>query len=334
MRPSLVASTIKARFDNDFRRSMYIVGSPGLGKTQLPRQVAEELGVGFQCIHVPTLQPEDCGLPIVNAKRDSVSFLVPGEKFPFEGSRWPERGILVLDELAQADNALQKIMANLMQEREMHGRKLMDGWMIIATGNRATDRAGANRILSHLRNRMTTYEFEPHLDDWCAWALDNGIKPEVIQFLRFRPNLLSDFDAQRDINPTPRAWSEGVSEALGVVPSDAEFETFKGDVGEGAAGEFLGFLGIYRKLPDPDVVLLHPDTHEVPSDPATLYALAGALAHRASDVNADRILTYGKRMPPEFCVLLVRDGVKKNPKFAQSKAFTNWSMKEGANILL
>lgn len=334
MRPSLIADTIRARIKNNINRPMYIVGSPGLGKTQLPKQVAEDLGIGFQCIHVPTMQPEDCGLPIVNAKRDSVSFVVPGEKFPFEGSDWPDEGLLVLDELAQADNALQKIMANLMQEREMHGRKLKKGWTLIATGNRSSDRAGANRILSHLRNRMTTYEFEAHLDDWCNWALANDIQPEVVQFIRWRPDLLSDFDAQRDINPTPRAWSEGVSVSLGVVPSEAEFETFKGDVGEGAAGEFLGFLKIYRQLPDPDVVLMKPDTHEVPSDPATLYALTGALAHRASDTNAERVLTYGKRMPPEFCVLLVRDAVAKSPKFQKTKAFRDWAITDGAKILI
>lgn len=334
MRPSLVAATIRARIKEGIRRPLYIVGSPGLGKTQLPKQVAEDLGIGFQCIHVPTLQPEDCGLPIVNAERDGVRFVVPNDKFPFEDSDWPDEGILVLDELAQADNALQKIMANLMQEREMHGRRLKEGWTIIATGNRATDRAGANRILSHLQNRMTTIQFEPNLDDWCEWAFNNNIRPEVIQFARWRPNLLSDFDPQRDINPTPRAWSEGVSPALGKVPPEAEFEMFAGDVGEGAASEFVGFLRIYRQLPDPDVVLKNPDTYEVPTDPATLYALAGAIAQRADGSNTDAIMTFARRMPAEFTVLVVRDAVKKCPEFQLSKAFSDWATTDGKKLLI
>ena len=334
MRPSMLAATIKARFENDVKRPLFVEGTPGLGKTQIPKQVAQELGVGFQSIHVPTLQPEDCGLPMPNADRTQIRFIVPGEKLPFEHcEKWPDRGILEQDELAQADNSLQKIMANLIQERELHGYKLKPGWMIVATGNRTKDRAGANRILSHLSNRLTRMTLEPNLDDWCTWALNNGVRVEVIQFLRFRPGLLSAFDPQEDISPTPRAWAEGVSPALGVVPPDAEFETFKGDVGEGAAGEFLAFLDIYRKLPDPDVVLMNPDTHPVPTDPATLYALRGALAHRASDVNADRIVTFAKRLPGEFAVLMIRDAVQKSMKFAQTKAFIEWASKDGAQLL-
>lgn len=333
MQPTLLTETLTARFKNHVRRAVHIEGSPGLGKTQIVAQVAKELGVGFRIIHAPLMQPEDYGMPIVNAARDGVKFVVPTEKFPMEGTDCEERGILLLDELPQSDNASQKILANLVQEREIHGQKIKDGWMIVSTGNRAADRAGANRILSHLRNRMTTYEFEPHLDDWCGWAIDNDVNPELISFIRFRPNLLSEFNASREINPTPRAWVEGVNASLGKVPPSAEYETFKGDVGEGATGEFLAFLKIYRKLPNPDVVLMNPDKHDLPTDPATLYALCGALSARATAVNADRIVTVAKRMQPEFMVLCLRDSVRKCPDFQRTKAFSQWAAREGAKIL-
>ena len=58
----------------------------------------------------------------------------------------------------------------------------------------------------------------------------------------FRSALLHDFDPQRDVNPSPRSWVEGVSDTIGIVPSEAEYETFKGAVGEGCAAEFTGFL--------------------------------------------------------------------------------------------
>ena len=47
---------------------------------------------------------------------------------------------------------------------------------------------------------------------------------------------------------------------LGKVPAEAEYECFKGAVGEGAAAEFVGFMRIYRKLPNPDAILMNPDT--------------------------------------------------------------------------
>ncbi len=59
---------------------------------------------------------------------------------------------------------------------------------MISTGNRQSDRAGANRVLSHLRNRETVLEFETHLDDSTSWMIEHDVRPEVIAFIRFRPN--------------------------------------------------------------------------------------------------------------------------------------------------
>lgn len=339
MRPSLIADVLTARFNahraGNLRRAAYIEGLPGLGKTETPKQVARSLNVGYGSVHGPLMQPEDYGMPVVNADRTGVTFVVPAEKFPLVGSdHFPDEGIFVIEELPQADNAGQKILANMIQEREIHGRQLKPGWMIIATGNPQSSRAGANRVLSHLADRFTKYVYEPHLDDWCAWALDNGVATEVVSFLRFRPNLLCDFDAHREKNATPRGWSQGVSASIGTVPHEAEFETFCGDVGEGAAAEFVGFLRIYRKLPNPDVVLMNPDKHELPTDPATCYALAGAIANRATPDNFERVITVAERMAPEYMVLTVRDSIRRNREVQNTKAFIKWASGAGAKVLL
>jgi hypothetical protein len=156
--------------------------------------------------------------------------------------------------------------------------------------------------------------------------MTNGVKAEVTSFLRFRPNLLHDFDPQRDQNATPRSWVEGVSDVLGTVPAEAEFECFRGAVGEGAAAEFVGFVRIWRKLPNPDAILLNPTTTNVPTDPATLYALAGAIANRATEGNFERVCTYAERMPPEFSVLTISYAARRNPDLANTQAFTKWSI--------
>lgn len=321
MRPSDFKALIVARFKAGIKRPILVEGSPGVGKTQLAGQAANELTVAFKAIHAPLLQPEDYGFPVITADRSNVNFVVSKEKFPLEGSDCPDKGILLIDELSQADNSCQKILTNLVHEREIHGQKLKAGWLIVATGNRTTDRAGANRILSHLGNRVTRVPLEVSMDDWTQWALQNGVKPEVISFVRFRPELLNAFDPQADCNPTPRAWVDGVSAALGVVPSELEFEVFKGDVGEGAAAEFLGFIKICRSLPNPDTILLNPAKAPVPKEPATLYALCGALAHKASPDNFGRILTYIQRMPPEFLILFVRDALARCPDIQNSTDF-------------
>ena len=328
MRPALLKETLKSLFP--VARTVCIEGSPGGGKTTTVHEVAAELGVPCIERHMPTMLVEDFGVLYPDAGSDSLSYKLL-DWFPVKGKA-PEQGILLFDDRNQASTDLQKVLANICQARTLHGVPMPDGWMVISTGNRQSDRAGANRILSHLRNRETVLEFDTHLDDWRAWAIDAQVKPEVLSFIGFKPALLHDFDPQRDQNPTPRSWVEGVSAVLGTVPAEAEFECFKGAVGEGAAAEFVGFLRIYRKLPNPDAVLLNPTGAEVPTDPATLCALAGSLAHRATEANFDRLCTYVERMPPEFSVLAVSHAARRNPDLSYTQAFTQWSIKH-QNVL-
>lgn len=333
MKPSELLNVITARFKASIMRPLHVESSPGLGKTQIAAQAAKDLGVAFKAIHAPLMQPEDYGFPVISADKSTVNFVVSMDKFPIVGSPCADTGLLLIDEMSQADAPGQKILANLIQEREIHGQKLKPGWIIITTGNRTTDRAGAVRMLTHLKNRLTAVKLDASLDDWTAWALANDIKTEVIAFIRFRPELLNAFDAQNEINATPRAWSEGVSRALGIVEPSLELDVFTGDVGEGAAAEFTAFLKIFRKLPSPDSIIVNPTGIEVPTDPATLYALCGALAHRASVDNFGRIMEYVKRIPAEFGVLFVRDAMRLCPAIQTSKDFIRWASTDGARLL-
>lgn len=333
MKPTDLKNLIAARFNANIKRPLLVESSPGLGKTQIAAQAAKELGIEFKMIHAPLLQPEDYGFPIISADKNDVNFIASKEKFPLESSNCAEKGLFLIDELSQADTSAQKILRNLIQEREIHGQKLKKDWSIIATGNRTTDRAGANRILSHLANVLTRVELDASLDDWSQWAIANNVKPEVIAFIRFRPELLSNFDPQNDVNATPRAWVEGVSAGLGCIDPLVEFDVFRGDVGQGAASEFLGFLKIFRKLPNPDAILLDPKGAQVPTDPATLYAICGAMAFRTTADNFGRIMQYISRLPEEFGVLFVRDAMARKPDIAQSKDFINWASGPGAKLL-
>jgi hypothetical protein len=322
MRATLLKETIKSLFP--ITRTLSIEGAPGGGKTTIVHEVAQELDVPCIERHMPTMLVEDFGVLFPETNNNTLHYKLP-DWFPVKG-RSPERGILLFDDRNQAGPDLQKVLANICQARTLHGVSMPDGWMVVSTGNRQADRAGANRVLSHLRNRETVLELETHLDDWTAWAINNDVKPEVISFIRFRPGLLHDFDPQRDQNATPRAWVDGVSDVLGTVPAEAEFECFKGAVGEGAAAEFVGFVRIFRKLPNPDAILLNPTTSDVPSDPATLYALSGALSQRATENNIDRFATYIERMPSEFSVLSMSMACRRNPDLANTNAFTKWSI--------
>lgn len=357
MRPETLKNTLK-KF-HAIRRSALIQGPPGGGKTQVAKQAARELAAelglefldmdmglrvpaganpdnyfGFKTHHGPSLQPEDIALPAPTADRTRMTFLIT-DNYPLDGDvLWPTEGFLLIDELPQADNAIQKTMAHVFQERNLHGNPLKAGWTLFATGNRQSDRSGANRLLSHLRNRVTTLDFETSLDDWINWAIDNDIRPELIGFMKFKPGMLHDFKPEMDINPTPRAWAEGVSPILDNVPIDAEMECIAGAVGEGAASEFKAFLNVYRKLPNPDDVIANPDKHDVPEETSVKYALSSALAYRATTENFGNVMQFMKKMPKEYAVLVALSASRKDCNIQQTKAFIKWAIEDGAGVLI
>jgi hypothetical protein len=200
---------------------------------------------------------------------------------------------------------------------------------VIAAGNKATDRAVVQKMSKALGNRFSHAEFEVDFDDWQDHALSAGFAPEVIAYLRFRPDALHDFDPADPgyAFASPRSW-EMVSDYVKIgLPREIEHAMIAGTVGAGRGAEFVGFLRIWRDLTDPAMILMAPDVAPVPTDPATLYATCGSLARMASPDNMERVTTYADRLPAEFGVLMIQDAAKLTPGVQQTRAFIGWAAK-------
>ena len=83
---------------------------------------------------------------------------------------------------------------------------------------------------------------------------------------------------------------------------------------------------MFRELPNVDAILLNPTGEPVPDLPTAQYAVATALAHRASDTNFDRICLYLDRMPTEFRVLSVCDATLRDPRIKYTAGYTKWAI--------
>ena len=339
MNPKLLIETLVTRMDHqrtsgEIMSCVVIEGPPGGGKTECVGQAARLAGVGHIHIHGPTMPAEDFGVPV--PVDGALQFVLPLNKFPFEGDdTYGEFGIIHIDEIAGMNNDQQKVVANMIQARELHGRKLKPGWMFVCTGNRQEDRAGANRILSHLNDRYITIVYEMKSDDWYEWAQTIGkVRPEVVAFLQWRADLLAPtFDPNIPKNATPRGWAERVSPALACTPKSALFEVIKGSVGEGPAVEFMAFNDTFMSLPDPLLVLAKPATFHVPDEAHILYALIGALIAHVDKDSFQAFITYVSRMPPEFMVMAMRNVITVHGQLTQTDAFVQWAGGQGARAL-
>jgi hypothetical protein len=211
-------------------------------------------------------------------------------------------------------------------DRKLGEYTLPEGWAIVAAGNRDSDRAATTRMPTPLRNRFVHIDFEVDVQEWSEWAIKANVRPEVIAFIRFRPELLSAFDRDANAFPSPRSW-EFVSRILNSRPDpSAEHELIAGAVGTGAATEFSAFLRMFRELPNIDSILLNPTQEPVPENAAAQYAVASALARCASDTNFDRICLYLNRLPTEFRVLCVRDATLRQPAIRSTAGYVRFAV--------
>lgn len=335
MKPSRVLEALKVCVKS--KRPVFLWGPPGVGKSDIVKLLAEDKNDPYRLIDIRAVlySPVELqGIPTVTEKgktRWAPPSLLPTGKGKY---------IIFLDELNAAPPLVQAACYQLVLDRKIGEYVLPENAVVIAAGNRETDRAVTSRMPSPLANRFIHIDFEIDLDDWISWAIPSGIRTEVISFLRFRPELLHQFDAQKNDKafPTPRSW-EFVSQIMdnlaalkGESVNYEDQELFKGIVGPGAASELLGFIKVYRSLPDVEEVIARPKKAKVPSDPATLYAICGALAHKADESNFKNVITYASRLRPEFSVLLIRDTLERSPQLNNSIEFIKWAS-ENADVL-
>lgn len=327
LKPSQVSNAIKTMIS--IKQPTFVWGAPGVGKSQIVTQAAKELGLEVRDVRAVLLDPVDLrGLPHING--DGRAHWATPEFLPRDGE-----GVLFLDELNAAPQLVQAACYQLVLDRKLGEYELPEGWTVVAAGNRESDKAVTSRMPTPLANRFVHLDFAVDLDDWTTWAIKHGVRTEVIGFVRFRQDLLHDFDPKSASRafPTPRSW-EFVSKIMEGQPDPAiEFSIFSGAVGDGAAAEFVGFLKIFRSLPSLDAVIMNPEKAMVPEEPATLYAMATGLARKATDMNFEQIKKYADRLPPEFGVLLVSDAAKHCPDVQRTRAFIEWASQNSAVIV-
>ena len=332
MRYSNIKTSIVEQFraPNGHRVVPFILGAPGGGKSACARDIVRELGIENVVEFTASLRDPVDVLGTPNNTGEYTRW-VPPEEF-YRLRQGVGRAALILEELSDAPVPMQNALCGVIYDKRAANLQLSDELFIIGTGNRTEDKSGANRITSKLANRTRRFDFQENVDDWTDWALDNNIDPVLIQFIRFRPALLSDFDPNRFANPTPRSW-----ERVNMIPESLSaslfFDNCAGEVGEGAAAEYTGFRRIYLALPNIESILLDPAGADVPTDPATIYALTGALARKATKDNFDRISKYLSRLTPEFNVMATKDSIKLCPAIKSTRSFVEWASKN-AEVLM
>lgn len=311
-------------------RPVMLWGPPGIGKSDLVHQVGMFTEHDVWEMRLSIMDPTEVkGILFPNTKTKEANWFFP-DTLPKKG-----KGILFLDEINTAPPAVQAAAYQLVLNRRLGEYVLPKDWRIVAAGNRMGDRGVTYAMPSPLANRFIHLDLDPDLDDWCLWAMKNGVANENIAFLRFKPDLLHKFDPATNPRafPSPRTWVFVDEISKLNLPPALEFEAVKGAVGEGPASERAAFLKTLKHMPKIDEILLNPEKVKVPEEPSVLYALSTALANVSSENNFDRLMIYVDRMPKEFQVVTVRTAIKRETGCDETKAYQKWAI-ENSSVLI
>nr|MCR4562737.1 AAA family ATPase [Bacilli bacterium] len=240
--------------------SVMLWGQPGVGKSQGVRQIAAEIEKETQKKVVVTdvrlllFNPIDLrGIPVANEERTLAVWLKP-KIFAMDSSD-DVVNILFLDEISAAPQSVQAAAYQITLDRAVGEHKLPDNCIVMAAGNRTSDKSVANKMPKALANRLLHLEIKTSFKAWRDWAFRKKVNPMVIGFLSWKNSYLNTFDPSKDelAFATPRSY-EMLSNLLWVnKDKDVEdlFPLISGLIGTGIASEFVTWCKTYKDLPKP-----------------------------------------------------------------------------------
>jgi len=265
------------------RRAVFLWGPPGIGKSDIVKQIGEDAGREVIDVRLALWEPTDIkGIPYYNADMGTMTWAPPAE-LPTDPN---STAIIFLDELNSAPPAVQAAAYQLILNKRVGTYKLPAGVDIVAAGNRDGDRGVTYRMPAPLANRFVHLEAKVDFDDWQDWATLNKVHPEVVGYVGFAKQDLYDYDPKSSSKAfaTPRSWSF-VSDLLGDDDCDTDtlHNLIAGAVGDGLATKFMAHRKVAGRMPKAsDILDGKVSTLEI-KEVSAMYSLTVSLCYELKD---------------------------------------------------
>ena len=256
-------------------RPVFIWGAPGIGKSSIVEEFAEDVGLPCVSLLGSQLAPEDIiGVPQI---QDGCSVFCPPRMIARK-----EPYVLFLDELNACTQEVQKSFYSLIYERRVGEYHLPEGSIVVGAGNRAQDGAIVKTMSSALINRMFHVQMKVDPRHWIKWAQANELHPWVVDYIIQRPDhLFSEPPKAEEPFSTPRSWHM-LSDALkgyGAGERDISVNELKmlayACIGDRHAGMFTAYTKqLKNKHQLEEIIQQKSKWPSAPKDRDVLYFLA------------------------------------------------------------
>ncbi len=175
------------------QRPIFLLGAPGIGKTAVMEQIAQELGVALVSYSMTHHTRQSAlGLPFITQKtyggrqyqvsEYTMSEIIASVYDTMEESGIRE-GILFLDEINCVSETLAPSMLQFLQYKVFGRHQVPEGWVIVTAGNPAEYNKSVREFDVVTMDRLKLLEVEPDFHIWKEYARDRRLHPAIINFL-------------------------------------------------------------------------------------------------------------------------------------------------------
>ncbi len=247
------------------QRPVLLIGPPGVGKTQIMEQIADECGIGLvsytithhtrqSAVGLPMISKEEYDGQEYSVTEYTMSEIIAGvyNCIKYEKKR---EGILFIDEINCVSETLVPMMLQFLQCKTFGNQKLPDGWIIVAAGNPYEYNRSVREFDMVTLDRVRKITVEADLTVWKQYAAQRHIHGAIVSYLDIRPknfyHIAADADGIEFV--TARGWEDMSSlifvyEELGVKVTFDIVHEFLQDTE--IARDFSVYYDLYNKYKD------------------------------------------------------------------------------------
>lgn len=226
------------------QRPLFLLGAPGIGKTAIMAQIAQELGCGLVSYSMTHHTRQSAlGLPFIvhrahGGEEFDVSEYTMSEivsaVYDYQEEHDVRTGILFLDEINCVSETLYPSMLQFLQFKTFGRHRVPADWVIVCAGNPPEYNKSVHEFDIVTLDRLRKIEVEPDYAAWKAYASNAGVHPAIMSFIEVKRDCFYSVEStpsgKRFV--TARGWDD-LSETMTL------FEEMGKPVDRGLIAQFL-----------------------------------------------------------------------------------------------
>lgn len=319
-------------------------GEPGIGKSSILKQIADDLGYDHAYIDVPNLDLGDIAMPVIDHETKTTRYY-PNARFKVHEGK---PVVIMLDEFTKGADPVKNMLHPMLEKANprLGDISLNDNNIVFLTGNLTTDGVG-DSLKAHSRNRLVPVTIaKPTAEEWIEWGMNNGIEAEVLAWANQYPHIFASYTdpAQNDnpyiynprkhqlafVSPRSLATASNIVRARKELDADTVIAALTGAIGEAGARDMQAYIEFSDQLPTWEATIKDPAKTKIPQSPGACAIVVFGAISRVTKETITPFMEYLERFDAEwqavFAINIAKTPSKQSIAFS-CKAFADWVAK-------